>query len=106
MRQKFGDTTGYDSTIYPDYAVLDRPDPPTSAGKLQYTYRGGWGDPSTSTKDDADDRVVDLAAFDVETTVGVLRGAPETVGMERADVKDTYLSIDPSRRDRRTPGAV
>jgi hypothetical protein len=51
---------------------------------------------------------VDLAAFDAETTVGILRGgAAETVGLQQRDVKpdSTYLGIDPSR-DPLTPGAL
>ena len=34
-----------------------------------------------------------------------MRGAPETLGMKPADVKSTYLTIDPSR-DPTTPDAV
>jgi hypothetical protein len=106
MRQRFGDTMGYGLVVYPDYAVLYRADPTDERRKLSYTYRGGFDDPSTSTKSD-DDVLVDLGAFDVETTVGILRGAAETVGLQQKDVKPdgTYLSIDPSR-DLLTPGAV
>ena len=106
MRQRFGDTAGYSLTIYPEYAVLSRADPTDERRKLSYTYRGGFDDPSTSAKDD-DDVLVDLAAFDVKATVGILRGAPETVGLQQKDVKadSTYLSIDPSR-DPVTPGAL
>jgi hypothetical protein len=106
MRQRFGDTTGYSLTIYPDYAVVSRADPTDDRRKLSYTYRGGFDDPSTSAKDD-DDVLVDLAAFDVKTAVGFLRGAPEMVGLQQKDVKanSTYLSIDPSR-DPLTPGAL
>jgi hypothetical protein len=106
MRQRFGDTMGFGLTIYPDYAVLSRADPTDDRRKLSYSYRGGFDDPSTSAKDD-DDAIVDLAAFDVETAVGILRGAPETVGLQQKDVKpgNTYLSIDPSR-DPVTPAAL
>ncbi|MGO4444669.1 DUF1707 domain-containing protein [Mycobacterium sp. 2YAF39] len=106
MRQRFGDTMGYSLVVYPDYAVLYRADPTDERRKLSYTYRGGFDDPSTSTKSD-DDVLVDLSAFDVETTVGILRGAAETVGLQQKDVKPdgTYLSIDPSP-DLLTPGAL
>jgi hypothetical protein len=106
MKQRFGDTMGYSLTIYPDYAVLSRADPTDDRRKLSYTYRGGFDDPSTSAKDD-DDVLVDLAAFDVKAAVGILRGAPETVGLQQKDVKpgNTYLSIDPAR-DPLTPGAL
>jgi DNA-binding PadR family transcriptional regulator len=67
---------------------------------LSYTYRGGFDDPSTSAKDEEDDVLVDLAAFDVETTVSILRGAAETVGLQQKDVKpdSAYLGIDGCRR--------
>jgi hypothetical protein len=106
MRQRFGDTMGYSLTIYPDYAVVSRADPTDDRRKLSYTYRGGFDDTSTSAKDD-DDLLVDLSAFDVKTAVGILRGAPETVGLQQKDVKadSTYLSIDPTR-DPLTPGAL
>jgi hypothetical protein len=106
MRQRFGDTLGYGLVVYPDYAVLSRPDPSDDRRKLSYSYRGGFDDPSTSAKGD-DDQVVDLGAFDVKTAVGILRGAPETVGLKQTDVKadGTYLSIDPSR-DPLTVGAL
>jgi len=106
MRQRFGDTMGYSLTIYPEYAVLSRADPSDDRRKLSYSYRGGFDDPSASAKGD-DDVLVDLAAFNVETTVGILRGAAETVGLQQKDVKpnSTYLSIDPSR-DPVTPGAL
>ncbi len=106
MRQRFGDTMGYGLTIYPEYAVLSRADPSDERRKLSYAYRGGFDDPSTSAKDE-DDVLVDLAAFNVETTVGILRGAAEPVGLQQKDVKadSTYLSIDPSR-DPLAPGAL
>jgi hypothetical protein len=106
MRQRFGDTMGYDMVIYPEYAVLYRPDPNDERRKLSYTYRGGFDDPTTSAKSD-DDVLVDLGAFNVETAVGILRGAAETVGLNPSDVKkdNTYLTIDPAR-DPTTPGEL
>ena len=106
MRQRFGDTMGYGLVIYPEYAVLYRADPSDERRKLSYTYRGGFDDPSSSAKDE-DDVLVDLAAFDVETAVGILRGAAETVGLNPADVKkeSTYLTVDPTR-DSTTPGEL
>lgn len=104
MRQKFGDTVGFRLVIYPDYAVLDRPDPRDDRRELSYTYRGGWDDPSTGAKS-SDARAVDLGQFDVTAVVGVLRGAPETLGIKADEVKSTYLIIDPAR-DPTAPAAV
>jgi len=95
MKQKFGDTIGYRLVVYPEYASLDRPDTQDERRKLSYTYRGGWDDPSVSAKD-TDDRAVDLSKFDMKAIIGVLRGAPETVGIKPAEVKSTYLIFDPN----------
>ncbi|MGP4058115.1 DUF1707 SHOCT-like domain-containing protein [Mycobacterium sp. 4D054] len=106
MRKKFGSSMGYELDIHSDMAYLDRPDPQDNRRSQTYYYRGGWGEPSGSPSTvDADDRLVDLAKFDFEKTLGVLRGAPDTVGISRADVTDTWLRISPSE-DPATPDAV
>jgi hypothetical protein len=104
MKQRFGDTNGYRLIVYPDYASLTRPDPGEDRRELNYTYRGGWDDP-TSTSRSTDATEVDLGKFDAKAVVGVLRGAPETLGIKPEDVTNTYLSFDPSR-DPTTPGAL
>jgi hypothetical protein len=104
MKKRFGDTNGYRLVIYPEYASLDRADPDDDRRVLDYTYRGGWGDPSTSARS-TDATVVDLAKFDAKAVVGVLRGAPETLNIKPADVKSTYLIIEPSR-DTTAPGTL
>lgn len=96
MRKKFGDTLGYRLVIYPEYAVLARADSGDERRELDYTYRGGWDDPSTSAKS-TDARVIDLGKFDTAAVVGVLRGAPETLNIKPADVTSTYLTVDPGR---------
>ncbi|MGE2728200.1 DUF1707 SHOCT-like domain-containing protein [Mycolicibacterium vaccae] len=106
MRQKFGSTLGYELDIHANMAYLDRPDPQDNRRSLTYYYRGGWGAPSGSPSTvDADARLVDLAKFDFEKTLGVVRGAPETVGISRADVKDVWLRVSPSE-DPATPDTV
>jgi hypothetical protein len=104
MKQRFSDTMGHRLVIYPDYASLTRPDPTEDRRELNYTYRGGWDDPTSSSKS-SDAVEVDLSKFDVKAVVGVLRGAPETLGIKPADVENTYLTLDPSR-DPTTPGAL
>jgi len=105
MKQKWADTMGYSLTVYADYASLQRPDPGDERRVLQYVYRGGWGDPSMSAKDDRD-VLVDLGAFDAPIVVGIMRGAPETLGIEAEDVDNIYLSIDPSSDETAPPGAI
>jgi hypothetical protein len=96
MKQRFGDTMGYRLTVYPDYASLTRADPSDERRALNYTYRGGWDDPTTTTTSDTD-VLVDLGKFDAKAVVAVLRGAPETLGMKPDEVDNIYLSVDPSR---------
>ncbi|WKG03543.1 DUF1707 domain-containing protein [Mycolicibacterium sp. HK-90] len=106
MRQKFGATTGFELHIDPDSALLYRPDPQDNRKKLYYRYTGGWGDPSTDPRNvEKDDRLVDLAAFDYEKVLGIMRGAPDTLNTKRADVKSTWLRITPSE-DPSTPEAI
>lgn len=106
MRQQFGDTTGFGLTVYPDYAVLERPDPSDDRRYLSYYYKGGFDDPNVNTKS-TDDTLVDLGAFDVTAAVGLIRGAAETVGLAAKDVEpgDVNLSIDPAD-DPTAPGAI
>ena len=105
MRQKWGDTKGYDLTIFDDYASLERPDPSEPRRVLRYSYRGGWADPSeTSVSSDA--RAVELAPADIPALVGVLRGAPETLGMNPAEVKSVHMSIGPNPDIDAPPGDI
>lgn len=105
-RKRFGDAMGYRLVIYPTYAVLDRPDPSDDRRVLAYSYRGGWGDPTSSAKSSADGPFpVDLSKFDVTATVGIMRGAPQTLHMKPSDVKTEYLNIEPAT-DPTTPGAL
>jgi hypothetical protein len=105
MRQKFGGTTGFEMNIRPDRATLYRPDTEDPRRKLMYDYRGGWGDPYSTTTVDGDDRVVDLAKFNFEQTIAVLRGAPDTLTIAPKDISDTWIDIEPSK-DPATPDAV
>jgi Domain of unknown function (DUF1707) len=105
-RKRFGDTMGFRLVIYPTYAVLDRPDPSDDRRMLAYDYRGGWGDPTSSAKSATDGSVpVDLAKFDIAATVGLVRGAPDSLHMKKSDVKTTYLVIEPAT-DPTTPGSL
>lgn len=105
-RKRFGDTMGFKLVIYPTYALLDRPDPSDDRRMLAYDYRGGWGDPTSSAKTGLDGAVaVDLSKFDIAATVGLVRGAPDSLRMKRSDIKNTYLVVEPAT-DPTTPGAL
>ena len=105
MRQKFGDTKGYSISIFEDYASLERPDPNEPRRALSYYYRGGWDDPS-ETSVSSDDKVVDLGAFDIPKIVGLIRGAPESVGIKPDEVKNTHVSIEPNSDITAPPGSI
>ncbi len=105
MRQKFGDTTGYELTVYPDYASLDRPDPADDRRTLSYTYRGGWQNPTVEPRR-GDGEAVDLSGIDPKQIIAVLRGAPETLGIAPADVTNTYLVIEPDDDPTAAPGSL
>jgi Domain of unknown function (DUF1707) len=105
-RKRFGNAIGYRLVIYPTYAVFDRPDPSDDRRVLAYDYHGGYGDPTSSAKSSADGPVpADLSKFDVTKTVGLMRGAPQTLHMNPSDAKTTYLVIEPAT-DPTTPGAL
>jgi hypothetical protein len=95
MKQKFGDTTGYELSIYSDYAILERPDPGEPRRVLRYDYRGGWDDPDTTSLG-SDERVVDLGKFDVEKITAIMHGAPETLGIKRNEINTVYVDIKAS----------
>jgi hypothetical protein len=97
-RKKFGDVIGYRLVVYPTYAVLTRPDPADARRTLSSTYRGGWDDPSRSAKSSSDKTIpVDLSKFDITATVGIMRGAPDSLHIKQQDAKTTYLIIEPGR---------
>ena len=105
MKAKFGDTNGYDLTIYSDYASLERTDPTEPRRTLRYSYRGGWDDPSeTSTSSDA--KVVDLSQFDIPSLVGLVRGAPQMLGINPVEVETTYISIESNSDMTAPPGSI
>lgn len=104
MRKKFGETNGYSLSIWPRRGDLSRPDPRDDRRVLSYTYQGGWGDPSSTTRG-SDARVVDLSKFDYAAIIGRVRGAPQTLNLGSQNITDTRIDIGPSE-DPLTPDAV
>ena len=65
---------------------------PTISSKLIYSFKGGWGDPSTRTRSDTDD-VTDLGAFDVRRRpphCGRARNAADRTRRR----SETFIDID------------
>jgi len=78
--------------IWPNRASLTRPDPRDDRRVLSYDYRGGWDDPSSSTKS-GDNRVVDLSKFDYAAIVGRTRDAAEILKMNSQKIEDVRIDI-------------
>jgi hypothetical protein len=92
MRTHFGDTTGYQLLVYPDFATIARPDPQYTQYERTYTYRDGdWSDDGNSTEPPPSDVVADLSKFDVNAVSAQVSSAPQTLNIH--DAKLTYLSI-------------
>lgn len=96
IRKKFGDTSGYELSVYTDYAELRRPDTDDDRFTARWHYEAGaWTGPGL-TPNSAHDAVVDLSAFDVAAVLGVMRGAPETMDLKPTNVLMTYFDVEPA----------
>ena len=93
IRNRFGSTMGYELALTPEQAFLALPDPADDGAKLVYTYRGGWGNPSSRPRSDSDE-LADLATFDVPAAVAAWAAAPATLQIAPGDVADTYFDVD------------
>jgi len=93
MRNKFGDTRGFELVVYPEYAVTGRPDPSNSHVAQDFMYRdgqwNGWGADTTASSFDV---VADLSAFDVPAVANTLAGAPQALGAK--DGSQAYLIVE------------
>jgi serine/threonine-protein kinase len=92
MREKFGDTMGFQLVIYPTYAVLERVSPTNSHVEQDFMYRdgqwNGWGSDTTTSSFDV---LADLSAFDANAVAATLGGAPQALGAP--DGSQTYLIV-------------
>ena len=94
-RDRFGDLTADEVLLFPEHASVDRVgEDPRSA--TDYLYRGEFrefGSPSTRSLDTVP---VDLAELDVERLIGLVRGAPETLGVPTGIVDQIRFEYDDS----------
>jgi hypothetical protein len=90
VRAEFGTTQIVDLTLYPDYASLEMPVPGAPARAQSYTYRGGFDDPSDTSRQ-PDMPLVDLAAIDVDKILGLLAGAGESLNVQNPTTR--YLTV-------------
>ena len=52
------------------------------------------------------EQLVDLAGFDIPTFVGLIRGAPESLGIAADEVKQVHISIEPNGDMTAPPGSI
>jgi serine/threonine-protein kinase len=92
MRNRFGDTMGFQLVAYPAYAVTERVDPNNSHVEQDFMYRdgqwSGWGSDTTTSSFDV---LADLSAFNVDAVAATLASAPQALGAP--DGKQTYLIV-------------
>lgn len=95
IRTKFGDTMGYQLTVYPDYAVVERADPQNSQHKKSYVYRGGsWSDFGETEHVTPLDSLVDLGKFDPAAVAAKMTGAAQPLNVPNPT--STYLIVEGS----------
>ncbi len=93
MGKHFGDTLGYQLDIRSERAVLYRPDAVNSHKTVLWTYGGGnWAQLQDDATTPVDTAVGDLSKFDAQAVLGVVRDAPQTLGI--TNPTDTWLHIE------------
>jgi serine/threonine protein kinase len=93
MRNRFGDTMGFQLVVYPDYAVTERVDPTNSHVEQDFMYRGGqWNSWGADTTTSSFDVLADLSAFNVDAVAATLASAPQSLGAP--DGSKTYLIVE------------
>jgi serine/threonine-protein kinase len=93
MRNKFGDTMGFQLVVYPEYAATERVSPTNSHVQQDFMYRGGqwngWGADRTTSSLDV---LADLSAFNVDAVAATLASSPQALGAP--DASQNYLIVE------------
>jgi hypothetical protein len=93
IRNRFGDTMGYELVVYPEYAILDRADPQNNRHKVShYYYRGGSWSEWDKSSGSSFDSLTDLSKFDATAVAAQLKGAPQALNIN--DATATYLIVE------------
>ncbi|GAA4539260.1 DUF1707 SHOCT-like domain-containing protein [Mycobacterium paraffinicum] len=97
MRTQFGDTLGYQLSIYQEQAVIERPDTANPQKVVSWLFRdGNWASVGPKMAVASRLAVGDLSKFDVQAVVGVVQQAPQTLHIY--DANRIFLTIE-SRKD-------
>ena len=93
IRDKFGDTMGFQLVVYPAYAIIERVSPTNSHVEQDFMYRdgqwNGWGSDTTTSSFDV---LADLSAFNVDAVAATLASAPQALGAP--DGSQVYLIVE------------
>jgi serine/threonine-protein kinase len=96
VRSKFGDTMGFELTVYPDYAVLERADPQNRHHKNTYVYRdGSWSQTGATEHTSSFDSLVDLGKLDVVAVAAKIAGAAQPLNVPNPTT--TYAIVEGSQ---------
>jgi len=93
IRNKFGDTRGFQLVVYPEYAITERVSPTNSHVEQDFMYRDGqWNSWGADTTASSLDYVADLNAFNVDAVAATLAGSTQSLGAP--DGSQTYLIVE------------
>jgi len=93
IRNRFGDTMGFQLVVYPEYAITERVSPTNSHVEQDFMYRDGqWNSWGADTTASSLDYVADLNAFNAAAVAATLAGAPQALGAP--DGSQTYLIVE------------
>jgi serine/threonine protein kinase len=92
VRNRFGDTMGFQLNVYNDYAIIERVAPDNSHVEQDFTFRNGqWQNWGADTTTSSLDYLADLGAIDVPAVAATLAGAPAALGAP--DGSEIYLLV-------------
>ena len=93
IRNRFGDTMGFQLVVYPEYAITERVSATNSHVEQDFMYRDGqWNSWGADTTASSLDYVADLNAFNAAAVAATLAGAPQALGAP--DGSQTYLIVE------------
>ncbi|MFI6430262.1 DUF1707 domain-containing protein [Rhodococcus oryzae] len=92
LRAGYGDAVVDEATIYPEYAWIQRAEPGSPGMYQDIDYRDGLQEPDSRTGRDPKTVPVDLAQLDIPAVVGLLLGAPQTLGVATPD--SIHMSVE------------
>ncbi len=96
IRSKFGDTMGFQLTVHPDYANLDRADPQNKSAQKELPVQRRKLDQTLARPSTWDifDKLVDLGKFDTAAVAAKMASAAQPLNVPKPGT--TYLIVEGS----------